>query len=505
MISKRRYSPLYIVFEWFNLIKNTFVFAILIFVLRRSDSFYMTSVRWIFIAYVLWKIVWAVVSWLVERYEMNEEALIRYQGIWNKVEQTIPLERIQNVHLKRNLFHRWFRITGLTLETATAEDDDTIHFAVIPEKEAEIIQDYLKQLKVIEEKPDSGKISVSDEKEAKELNDKASDYTVHFRPTTKEIIFASFTSLNFLIVIPLLFAAYSFAEQFLAVDEFMRQWVGHLTGIMIAGIIVGLGVLSIIIGMIVTYLTYGNYELSSDQKTIYIRKGIWEESYLTISKDRVQGLQFEQTFLKRLFRLTSVKLLMIQEGESEINTLYPFLPTQRAKSIVKDLLPSYRIKEENQTLPQRSFYVRLIDTLTFFLVVTILLWVFQPKIFGTVWISLAAGPVLCLIVIVYRLIKYKQTKYILHDGFIQWYTAVFRTKRLLLHRKQTIEMKVEKSLFQRIFNVSSVTLVLRGKPVKEYLLSDLPEEDAQQLMSWYFNRKKEVVFIDDTFQKPIQH
>lgn len=498
MITKRKYSPLYIVFELASTLRNAFFIALYIFIINQSDGWFMTSLRGLFFAFFGWLLIWSIINWFVEKYEMNEKAFVLYRGVWNKSEQTIPLSRIQNIHSKRNVFHRLFKVTALTLETAASGEDDTIKFPVISESEAKVIEESVRTFK--ETGNISGDMEEVPSEQAEEIK-QAIDRTIHYVPTKKDLLFASFTSFNFLIIIPILFVIYRLADEFFEVDDYIAKGFGTLTAswILITIIVIGLLLISTVIGIVWTYLKYGNYELSSDDETIYIRKGIWEESQLTIQKHRVQGMEFEQTLLKRILRLTEVKLLMIQDEDSDVSSLYPFLPKRRAEEIVANILPDFEMQEETERLPIGALYVRLITTSIFALIVSIGLWIWQPTIFGYDWISLWIGPLLFVVFLIYRIISYKQTSYIFNGSFIQWKTGGFGTSRFMTRRKQIISIETSRGPLQRMFGLCTVKTVNRGKPAEENYLADIPLTQMQPFIAWYYKRDQEVVRIDDSY------
>lgn len=503
MIAKRKYSPLYIVFEWFVTLRNAAFIALYLFVLNQSDGWIMTSIRWIFIIYIPVMLVWAIVNWFVQKYEMNEKAFVLYRGVWNRTEQTIPLHKIQNIHSKRNVFHRICRVSVLTLETAVSGENDTIRFPIIAEKEAKQIEQYIKDYKENRHAEKAAEQTGSAEESIREMSVEH-NRTIHYVPTKKDLIYASFTSFNFLIIIPILFVIYRFASEFLDVDEYIEKGFGSLatSWILLTSIIVLLVIISIGIGMVRTYLTYGNYELSADEETIYIRKGIWEESQLTINKLRVQGVRLEQSLLKRIFGLTEVKLLMIQDEDSDVSTLYPFLPAKRAEEIVTAILPAYEVQTETKRLPRQALYARLFTTTIFALIISIPLWIIQPVIFGYSWISLWIGPILFGLITVYRITAYLQTAYTIQGSMIQWQTGGFGTSRFLTQRKQVIEVESSRGPLQRLFRLCSITLVNRGKPVEENILADIAETEMTPMITWYYGREEEIVRIDDTYMEP---
>src|SRR5699024_6461797 len=109
-----------------------------------------------------------------------------------------------------------------------------------------------------------------------------------------------------------------------------------------------------------------------DTHYIYITKGMIDETAFSISKEKVQAIEIEQSIMKRFLGLAGVKLrsaggLNLGEDTNEINTLYPFLPVDQAYEIIAEILPSYTISQEMIELPQKSFWVRIFSPSWFWL------------------------------------------------------------------------------------------------------------------------------------------
>lgn len=115
-----------------------------------------------------------------------------------------------------------------------------------------------------------------------------------------------------------------------------------------------LAAVSVVLGIAVTFVRYGGFELSSDAERIYIVKGMIERTAFSIAKERVQGVEVVQSLMKRLLGLAEVRLITAGgEGkdEREVNSLYPFLPVLDAFRLVSEMLPSYEISAEMSPLP----------------------------------------------------------------------------------------------------------------------------------------------------------
>src|SRR5699024_3409457 len=102
------------------------------------------------IALVTVSIIAAIVNWFVKKDEANEYAFILYSGIFNRKEQTVPFERIQNVHTSKNVVHRLLGATALTIETASSGDDSAVIFPVLRMREAEEIRQIIHREKQVQ-------------------------------------------------------------------------------------------------------------------------------------------------------------------------------------------------------------------------------------------------------------------------------------------------------------------------------------------------------------------
>lgn len=99
-----RYHPFTILFRIVQLVKNSFVIALVLFVFRRDSQFWLFEYgRYLFLLYIAMRIVHIVVSWFFETYEWKENRyLILNKGILVRKTSTVPLHKIQNVTQKNH-------------------------------------------------------------------------------------------------------------------------------------------------------------------------------------------------------------------------------------------------------------------------------------------------------------------------------------------------------------------------------------------------------------------
>lgn len=488
-----RYHPLTIVFDMWKTAKNSFFAIFYLYILNfSSDStfiYYARIVFWIFIGITF---ITIFIKWYTNKYTVNETSFNLFHGIFKKTKQTIPFSKIQNVNRHTSLFHRLFNVTSIHFETGTAEDS-SVKFSVIKRTAADQLEEY-----IAEKGEGTGSTISFEELDSNGRSDLDSRKTVHFQPGRKDIIKASFTSLSFLVLIPILGSIYSKINQVLDLEKRAEGYLSYLLDAwwMIVVLVLVFGCLSLLIGMAWTFLKYGKYEISSDGERIYIKKGVMETTEFSILKSRVQAVEVTQSFMKRLLGLAEVKLTSsgsFSGGEGlEVNTLYPFLPLNRAYDLITELLPTYEVASHLYSLPKKSLGIRLLKPSWFWVMATGALFYFHPVFFQMEMTWLILSILLLTLIVFGRILDYYHTGYLVKGRFIQFRKGGFTTTTFLSRRDKIIEVGVSSNLIQQFLGLATVTTVNRAKPVYHNTLTDVPVNFSTLFYSWYMEREKEV-------------
>ncbi|MBE1553919.1 PH domain-containing protein [Sporosarcina limicola] len=496
MIQLKRYNPLTMLLDLWGLAKNAFFLVIFLFVLKSgSESTFIKYGRIAFYLFVGITVSSIILKWFTRKYKVDSSSFYMYKGLFNKFEQTVPFTKIHNVQRRTTLFHRIFGGTSITFETGT---DTAVKFDVISRKEANRIEIHVKRMtldKATTDQADSDEMGQphTDEKIVK-LD---SARTIHFKPTRKDVLKASFTSLSFLILIPLVTSFYSKINDIVNVED---KAEGFLASIMnswwvITILVVILIIASITFGIVRAFLKYGKYEISSDHERIYITKGVVDESAFTIEKDKVQAIEITQSLMKRLLGLAEIKLISagsLGEDALDTNSLYPFLPVGRAYEMISEILPSYEVTQTMERLPKKSLWIRLLKPSWIWIIATAALLYFKPPIINHThsWWILSAG--LLIFIIVSRFLDYMNTRYILNGKFMQFKTGSLQTELFVSKREKVIEVKVTRNKFQQLLGLASIGTINRAKPVHHTGIKDVPVELADSFYTWYAGRTKEI-------------
>ena len=494
MNQTKRYNPLIIIFDLWSLIKNSFFFVIFLFVLKYgSESAFIKYGRIAFFIFFGITIISIILKWFTHKYKLDDVSFHMYKGLLNKSEQTIPFSKIQNVQRRTSFLHRLLGVTSITFETGISQADTSVKFEALSRKEADEIEEWASN----STHSGPGDIDIIPAEEHQVAPNLAR--TIHFIPTKKDILKASFTSLSFLVLIPILLSIYFKATEIFKVEDKVEGFFASLmsTWWIVTIIVIVLVLVSISVGILRTFLKYGKYEISSDDSRVYIAKGVLDESTFSILKNRVQAIEIIQSPMKRLLGLAEVKLISaggVSFGEDalETNSLYPFLPVKRAYEMIQEVLPSYEVTKTMQKLSKKSFWIRMLKPSWFWIIVTVALFYFKPPIFkiDQAWWMVSAG--LLLLIAILRLLDYYNTRYILNGKFIQFKTGSLETSVFVSKRNKIVEVNVSRTKLQKLLGLASIGTINHAKPFHHAGVNDIPIEMANTFYTWYSCRVDDV-------------
>lgn len=477
-----RLNPLSILYRLIHLIKNYMIGAVFLFVFKaQSESTFILIFKVIFLLIVTVQILSIFINWWTFRYNISNSMVHIHEGVFVKKQRHIEIKRIQNVQQQTTFLHRIFKSTALTLETGTSKDDSSVTFPFIKTIDALIIEDQVLQSK-------NSKEDVEETTVDKYIT--LSNKTIHFTPTKKELIKAAFTSFRFLAFIPLLSSLYFGINDWINIESeaesIFNYFLTHLW-LLIPISLVAI-VLSIITALITTYLKYGRFEIAADEERIYIKKGVLSESSFSITKDKVQAIQFQQSILKRMFGLVEVKLVSaggVGEEKLESNSLFPYLSVNEATQLVEKLLPKFHIPQKENRLPPKALFVRCIRPPYIWFIISLGIFIFKRE-----WLFLSL--ILFIIIYIARYMDYRNTRYEVEHDFIKIRTGALTLSSFVTRRVKIQEIEVTNSMLQRKMNVASIQFSNRAKPTEISVLKDIPKEFASTFANWYKKRTREV-------------
>ncbi|SER68190.1 putative membrane protein [Gracilibacillus ureilyticus] len=485
-----RYHPLTILYQLYQLIKNTFFLIIFLFVIRGQSEFWLFKYgRVLLAAVILLRTIYIFIEWFTKTYEVRERAFDLKEGIFTKVDRTIPFSKIQNIKRQKNFFHNMFGVTSVTFETAMDGEDDAVVFKVLTEAQADSL------ISIAEAKEEEAGDIVS----SIENQEDKTDYMIHYRSSNRDLLKASFTSMSFLAIIPMISILYENLTPFLPfelVNKSVFQKVADNLWLLFVLIAVSI-VLSVLIGIIRTYVKYGMFEIATSASHIFIKRGMMSTSYFSIKKSKVQAVVITQPLLKRILNMAEVKLISTANSNSddkpqEINSLYPFLPYDEAMKLVVELLPTYELPSNMQRLPKQSLWLKLLMPSWPWIIATIALAYFRPTFLNVEQAWWILSTTLFFFVYINRIMDYMHTQFAISDRQLQFRNGGISTRLLLTKQQKVVEMEIIQTKVQQKLKVASVKTSIRATPLREEWFKDVPVAFAFQLNSWFQAGEKEL-------------
>lgn len=492
-LKQRRMHPLKMLGGFIELIKDAFIPALFLFVVANPDGRFIPYLKLIFIVYVVIRLIGVVISWLKTTYEIKEDAIHLSRGLFKRKNHTVPIKQVQNIQTKTPVYFKPFHVTSLTLVTSVSGDEAALKIEAVKWEEKEHIEGCI--LAFRQRGRDEQVVQVE---ESEMLETSVPKRTIHFRPTRKDLIKASFLSLSFLAIIPILVAAFEKIEDIFDLEGtlnhiyqvIMSSWYTIALTIIIF-IVIAIG-----FGLVRTFLKYGKFEIASDDERIYIKRGTLNERTLSIRKDHVQAIEFVQNPIKKWLRLTEVKLVSATSGEgdeaAEINSLYPFLPTERAYSLLEELLPAFKLSNQMQRLPKQALYMKFLRVPWVWLAFSGAVFWWKPSFW---YLSI----VLFILTYMMRFFRYKNARFLIQDEFVQFKKGGLWSSLYITNRKKVIEVEIAQSYLQRKLNLTTIGIVNRTNPINFEEMEDMSVSSTERFLTWYDRRSVDIQYMMKRF------
>lgn len=115
--------PLSVLFEIAKTIRNNLIPTVAALLSARSGGWMGYSIGTAILSIGL---IVALVRYFTFRYRIEDRSLVIHQGLWGRLNRTVPLDRIQNIDLSQNLFHRFLEVGEVRIETASGTEPEAI-------------------------------------------------------------------------------------------------------------------------------------------------------------------------------------------------------------------------------------------------------------------------------------------------------------------------------------------------------------------------------------------
>lgn len=467
-----------------EVIKSFIIPLVLLFVINNDwSSTFGIILRVGILLFLLLDILQKFFGWLNFRYALDEKTVYVIDGNWIKKEKSLPLYKIQSVHSNSPFLYRLLGVVELTFDTNANSDDASFKLAGVFPTEAKRLEDILDQIRHrksetdvhVERETDTAATPVTVEKPASRLL---------YALSTREIIIASLTSLSVFAIFPVASTIISSIDDFINLDgtfDTIGDWVVHASIIAIGLLVLTVLILSVVIGMVINFLKYGNFQLERRGDRIRVEKGLLNRSAKEIPYEKIQAVRVKETFIRRWFNIVGVELVAagtMDELKDESSTILPFVKRERAMTVLNEHFDQFVWSDTLHRLPKRSLWVKLLRISWVGLIVSgVVLYFFRDYAW---WLVL-----LWTIIIGGRLLSYMTTRYAQTDRFIELRTGAFNVSSFLTDKPRIEQIQVMQTPLQRRFDVCNVLFSTRGGLLSNEIIEDVPRQDADAMLNWF--------------------
>ena len=380
MSERTRFHPAYILVSFFTGVKNS---AILFLYGVFSKDLWVTIA--VISAILALTAITAVVKYFTQTYQITDDQIILYTGIFNHKEINIPYDRIQTIKKRQWFFFKPFGMIQLLIETAGGQDGKAEgNFPAVKEDVLQAIEAH--RSKTANNLPTADSTvdptidltaetaEPADQTLTGSISDSSDDTSTAKPEVISQEINCSHTisdgqivlfSLTDLGIIALLLAFFTFADDFIP-----ESWISSLTDytneLLTHGIwiMLGLGIIALlllsVISIVRNFFRYYNFKSSRAGDYLVIEKGLFERSSQTIPISKIQGITVKQQLLRKLLGLASVELLIAgsqakenAEGDDASFYLLPIIPEKQLRNVLASLLPEWNLLNSEITYTSR--------------------------------------------------------------------------------------------------------------------------------------------------------
>jgi putative membrane protein len=451
----------------FQLIRKAFNFwlAVGAISLFRNKGKLLPYLGYFLAAMLLFLFLRALLEYLFFKLNLEEERLLIRKGIFRKTILTIPLDKIQAVHLQQKILNILTGTVGVSIDTPGTEKAE-VSIKALKQSEAEELRQMLLKDRVLQDSSDSTETGI----------------LLHLQP--RDLLRLSLTVNHFrtiLIIAGFLISIWQQVEEFTEMrtyDKLDRMSEGLQPALM-TYITWGLFLFGIamLVSGILTILRFYDLQVKTDPGGFTIKWGLVQTRQHIIPFRKIQMLQWQTNFIRRRMGIYQLEIRSAGEGifTKKERMLVPTMDRQHTRDIIRFYQPESPADQGEKSGIQKAYYIRR------------LLWICLPMTAAISFISAYRHQpewIGALVIPVYLGIHFylyrRNFRFWISEKGIQVLETVWGRKYSLLNWEKLQLVSKKQNLYQRKAGYADVVLRTAAGTVRiPYLKSD----EADQLVN----------------------
>lgn len=256
----------------------------------------------------------ALVRYFTFSYSIERGELITREGLFERTERHIPLERIQEIRIEQGILHRLFGVVDAAIETAGGQRPEA-RLSVLSLREAERLR------QAVFEKESARRVAVAGSAQDDSSVERArGDREVIIRLRLRDLILAGLTSNHVLSALVLVGTLMAFIDDILP-ESFYRQLVDSVSaqvgrvaeqGVMAAAVAAVLAMIIFFLASLLLSITgsvalFYNFTLARAGEDLHRSYGLLTKRTSSLPRRRIQMLEIKEGVLRRLFKLAALR------------------------------------------------------------------------------------------------------------------------------------------------------------------------------------------------------
>ncbi|MCZ6834887.1 MAG: PH domain-containing protein [Planctomycetota bacterium] len=334
-----RTSPFFNIWKW---VSWFIVPGLMVFLFGKGEKWEIWGM-----GLIVFAIIAEIYKYMILRYVIASDEIIVRQGLIFRSERHIPFERIQNIDLVQNAFHRMINVAVVKIETAGGAKPEAVlsvlHVSDVTTMRNRVFADRRSPVS-----------------EADEAIAKGPDNIVIQVPTKDLIRLGLVNNRGWTLVAILAGLAWQFDlfDKFNVIDTgsaTVKDWtILTMVGVGVGGALV-IMVLLYLFSITWTILRLHNYTLSRVGEDLQLQCGLFTRRSATIPRHRVQFISIEESLLHRLFGTVTIRIEtaagidemnMDEEASLSQKWFVPILPKTQVPRILNELQADLALPEE---------------------------------------------------------------------------------------------------------------------------------------------------------------
>jgi len=284
----------------------------------------------LFLLYAGVGLLMRTVSYQRRLYSFDGTVVRISSGVFARQHRTIAVERIQQIELRRTALSRAFGCTTVRIETAASASEPEVELRVIAHSDAQALRNAVRSTATTD--PMTQPI-----------------HELVLVVPARHLFIAALTGSRLLALPGVVAAAFQFVGgQLGSFVEEVEAWLSDppdlLSGfsdilsmvafpLMLAAVVAA----SALAALLMTFLRDGNFKITRRGDELRVTRGIIASRESFINVNRIQLIELKQNWLRRLLRVTTVRL-QSAGGDAEARVLIPLLPQAHVHQLIDTLL-----------------------------------------------------------------------------------------------------------------------------------------------------------------------